>query len=76
MLIFLLELEISVSGVAVLRIHLKTVKNDSFCEEMLSENGFEAVSANFCCYDYAMVPMLLRQFRRLAQEHWSGKPAY
>ena len=52
MLIFLLELEISVSGVAVQRIHLKIVKNGSFCEELLSENDFEAVLANFCCYDY------------------------
>ena len=22
------------------------------CEELLSENGFEAVLVNFCCYDY------------------------
>ena len=52
MLIFLLELEISVSGVAIQRIHLKIVKNGTFCEELLSENNFEAVLANFCCYDY------------------------
>ena len=50
LLIFLLELEIS--GVAaVQRIH-KTAKNGSFSEELLSENDFEAVLANFCCYDY------------------------
>ena len=24
----------------------------SFSEELLSENDFEAVLANFCCYDY------------------------
>ena len=24
----------------------------SFCEELLSENEFEAVFASFCCYDY------------------------
>ena len=24
----------------------------SFCEELLSENDFEAVLVNFCCYDY------------------------
>ena len=28
------------------------MKNGSFCEELLSENDFEAVLANFCCYDY------------------------
>ena len=27
------------------------MKNGSFCEELLSENNFEAVLANFCCYD-------------------------
>ena len=31
---------------------IKTAKNGSFCEELLSENDFEAVLANFCCYDY------------------------
>ena len=52
LLIFSLELEIS--GVAVQRIYTsnKTAKNGSFCEELLSENDFEAVLANFCCYDY------------------------
>ena len=48
LLIFWLELEIF--GVAIQRI--KTAKNDNFCEELLSENDFEAVLANFCCYDY------------------------
>ena len=27
-------------------------KNDDFCEELLSENDFEAVLVNFCCYEY------------------------
>ena len=49
MLIFLLELEIIWGGRTE---HIKTVKNGSFCEELLSENDFEAVLANFCCYDY------------------------
>ena len=49
MLIFSLELEIF--GVAT-REYIKTVKNGSFCEELLSENDFEAVFVNFCCYDY------------------------
>ena len=43
-LIFSFELEIS--GVAVQRIHKK------ICEELLSENDFEAVLATFCCYGY------------------------
>ena len=25
----------------------------SFCEELLSENDFEAVLVDFCCYEYA-----------------------
>ena len=48
MLIFSPELEISV--VTVQRIHQNS-ENGSFCEELLSENDFEAVLANFCCYD-------------------------
>ena len=24
----------------------------TFCEELLTENDFEAVLVNFCCYDY------------------------
>ena len=37
-----------------------------FCEEVLSENenDFEAVLISFCCYEYIIVPMPLRQFRR------------
>ena len=29
-----------------------TAKNGVFCEELLSENNFEAVLVNFCCYEY------------------------
>ena len=29
-----------------------------FCEDVLSENDFEAVLINFCCYEYIIVPML------------------
>ena len=32
-------------------------------EQLLSENDFEAVLVNFCCYEYIIVSMLLRQFR-------------
>ena len=49
LLIFLLELEIP--GVTVQRIHQNS-ENGGFCEELLSENDFEAVLAFFCCYDY------------------------
>ena len=34
------------------RYYIKTAKNGGFCEEFLSENDFEAVLVNFCCYDY------------------------
>ena len=49
LVIFSLELEIS--GVAVQGIHQNSEKW-WFCEELLSENDFEAVLATFCCYDY------------------------
>ena len=55
------------------RKYIKTAKIGGFCEELLSENDFEAVLDNFCCYEYIIVPMLLRhelpalQKRRLAQ---------
>ena len=34
------------------REYIKMVKSGSFCEELLSENDFVTVLANFCCYDY------------------------
>ena len=34
------------------RENIKTAKNGGFCEELLSENDFEAVLATFCCYHY------------------------
>ena len=49
LLILLLELEIF--GVAVQRIH-KNIEKWWFCEELLSENDFEAVLATFFCYEY------------------------
>ena len=48
---FIFSLELEIFGVAVQRIH-QTAKNDIFCEELLSENDFEAALVNFCCYDY------------------------
>ena len=30
----------------------QTAKNGGFCEELLSENDFEAVLVNFCCHEY------------------------
>ena len=32
--------------------YIKAAKNGSFCKKLLSDNDFEAVLANFCCYDY------------------------
>ena len=34
------------------REYIKTEKIGGFCEELLSENDFEAVLATFCCFDY------------------------
>ena len=34
------------------RKYIKTAKNGGVCEELLSENDFEAVLVNFCCYEY------------------------
>ena len=34
------------------REYVKTAKNGGFYEKLLSENDFEAVLANFSCYDY------------------------
>ena len=34
------------------RAYIKTAKNGHFCEELLSENDFEAVLATLCCYDH------------------------
>ena len=34
------------------RKYIKTAKIGGFCEELLSENEFEAVLVNFCCYEY------------------------
>ena len=30
----------------------QAAKSSGFCEELLSENDFEAVLVNFCCYEY------------------------
>ena len=58
LLIFSLELEIS--EVTLYREYIKTAKNGGFCEELLSENYFEAVLVN-------MMLTVLMQFRRLLQ---------
>ena len=34
--------------------HIKTAKHGKFCEELLSENDFEAVLGTFCCYDHGV----------------------
>ena len=45
------------------RKNIKTAKYGGFCEELLNESDFAPVLINFCCYEYIIVPMLLRQFR-------------
>ena len=58
--------------------YIKTAKNGGFCEELLSENDFEAVLVNFCCYKYIIMPMLLSigeamlQQQRLAHKGTAG----
>ena len=51
-MIFSLELEILNIWGGLYKEYIKTEKNGAFGEELLSENDFEAVLANFCCYDY------------------------
>ena len=47
----------------------KQQKNGGFCEELLSENDFEAVLVAFCCYEYgANVPEAVQK-RKSAQGH-------
>ena len=38
-------------NISIQKIHQNS-KNGGFCEELLSENDFEAVLVNFCCYEY------------------------
>ena len=48
-------------------------KNGGFCEELLSENDFEAVLVNFCCYEYGANASEAVQKPKLAQGHcWSS----
>ena len=56
----------------------QTAKNGGFFEELLSENDFEAVLVNFCCYEYGanaskavqkigtMTPLELCQLTKIA----------
>ena len=37
---------------SIQKIHQNS-KNGGFCEELLSENDFEAALVNFCCYEYS-----------------------
>ena len=51
------------------RKYIKTAKNGGFCEVFLSENDFEAVLVNFCCYEYGANASEAVQKQRLAQGH-------
>ena len=56
----------------------QTAKYGGFCEELVSENDFEAVLVNFCCYEYGanaskavqkigtMTPLELCQLTKIA----------
>ena len=50
-MIFLLELELFAVGVQKKNQNSEKWRN-CFCEELLSENDFEAVLINYCCDDY------------------------
>ena len=49
--LLIFSLEVEESGVAVQKIY-ESSKKWWLCEELLSENDFEAVLATLCCYDY------------------------
>ena len=43
---------LSIFSFSPYREYINTAKNGGFCEELVSENHFETVLANFCWYDY------------------------
>ena len=49
--LFIFSLELEYIGWPY-REYIKTAKNGSFCEELLSGNDFETVLVNFCCYEF------------------------
>ena len=54
----------------------KTAKNGSFCGECLSENDFETVLVNFCCYKYGANAFEADQKinKSLLPAYWRYKP--
>ena len=57
----------------------QTAKNGGFFEELLSENDFGAVLANFCCYEYGANASEAVQISRrilLRFSHSGGKHHY
>ena len=50
-MLLIFSLELKISGAAIQRIHQNS-KKWWLCEELFSENDFEAVLATFCCYGY------------------------
>ena len=62
----------SVGVIFPYRKYIKIAKKSDFCEELLSENDFEVVLVNFCCYEYGDNASKAVQKQRLAQGHcWS-----
>ena len=58
------------------RNYIKTAKDGAFCEELLlSQNYFEAVLVNFCCYKYganaseAVQKIVTRSYGRVIPTH-------
>ena len=54
------------------REYTKTAENTSFCGELLSENDFKVVLANFCCYDHGAKASDAVQIKRLGQNKNNG----
>ena len=45
-----------------------------FCDELLSENDFEVILVNFCCYDYGANAS--EAVQKMHMGHWSCMPAH
>ena len=60
----------------------QTAKNGGFCEKLLSENDFEAVFVNFCCYEYCskasetVQKISTRMLLRVSHNELGGAPSY
>ena len=53
--LFIFSLELEISRMAIKRPH-EISEKWWLCEELLSENNFDAVLVTFCCFDYCVNP--------------------